>query len=223
MYIILLIALLPPFVILYYFIKSDKFIEPTGLIIKTFFLGILICIPAGEINYYLIWLPESQTGADLSFLAGFTEESLKFLALYLFIRNKADFNEPMDAIVYGILISLGFAAFENVDYVMSGSTEVESIFIGILRALTAIPMHASCGILMGYYFGIHSFKRDRLSLVKSLLIPMFFHAFYNYLAGISWLLMLVLLYFLISFALKMHRELFILQKVKNSEEEEKFL
>ena len=63
-------------------------------------------------------MPEANTGIDLSFLAGVTEETLKFLALYFYIRKKTDFNEPMDAIVYGTLISLGFASLENIEYTL---------------------------------------------------------------------------------------------------------
>ena len=51
-----------------------------------------------------------------SFIAGFVEEILKFLAIGLFL-GQVEFDEPMDAIVYGTLVSLGFATFENYEYV----------------------------------------------------------------------------------------------------------
>lgn len=216
------IALLPPFLILYYFIKSDKFPEPASLIIKTFIIGLLICLPAGELNHYLIWLPEANTGRDLSFIAGITEESLKFLVLYFYIRQKTDFNEPMDAIVYGTLISLGFASLENIQYVFSGESNAESYFIGILRAFTAIPMHAICGVIMGYYFASYIFLTKKYSLlIKSLLMPMFFHCTYNFLAGISFPLMLIFLIFMVRFGLAMHKEFVEIQKNKYLEEETK--
>jgi len=219
MYLLLSIAVIPPILIIYYIIKSDIFPEPTHLIVKTFILGALICLPAGQINYYLIVLPEVNIERDLTFLAGFTEEPFKFLVLYFFIKPKKDFDEPMDAIVYGVLISLGFAAFENIDYVLSGESANESIIIGIVRAFTAIPMHGSCGVIMGYYFGMHVFKGERLALYKSLIIPIFFHATYNFFAGSSILLMIVTLYFLISFALRLHKKLILEQESKRFEAE----
>tara|TARA_B100000767_G_C19671937_1_gene495659 strand:- start:219 stop:887 length:669 start_codon:yes stop_codon:yes gene_type:complete len=220
MYTILLIAIIPPILIIYYIVKSDKFPEPAHLIVKTFILGVLICFPLGLINTYLIWLPEASIGKDLSFLAGFTEEPFKFLVLYFFIKPQKDFNEPMDAIVYAVIISLGFATFENIEYVFSGESANESIMIGILRAFTAIPLHASCGIIMGYYFGMHVFNEEKLALYKSLIIPISFHAIYNFSTG-SLLLMLVTLYFLISFAIKLHKKLSSEQNLKRFEAERK--
>ena len=100
----LILTLAPPLLIVAYIIKADKFPEPTGLCISTFLLGCLLCIPAASLNSYFI--------PDLSYayLAGFTEETLKFAAIYFYIRTKTDFDEPMDAIVYGLAVSLGFSA-----------------------------------------------------------------------------------------------------------------
>ena len=45
------------------------------------------------------------------------------------------FNEPMDAIVYGVLVSLGFATFENITYVYQGNFEVDSFSLAIMSNL----------------------------------------------------------------------------------------
>ena len=125
---------------------------------------------------------------DMSFLAGFTEEPLKFLAFMLFIKANTEFDEPMDAIVYGTIISLGFATYENIEYVYLYNEEFSSLFIAILRAISAIPLHASCGVIMGYYIGLYVFKGDNKYIVQALLIPIFIHALYNYLTGFSGLI-----------------------------------
>ena len=148
----LLITIGAPLVIIAFIVYSDKFKEPLDLVLKTFFLGIFLCIPAGLLNDLLIQSP------DQSYFAGLTEESLKFLVLYFYIRPKAAFNEPMDAIVYGTIASLGFATLENLTYVYSGSPEVDSFTIAVIRAISAIPLHACCGIIMGYFFGLHAFS-----------------------------------------------------------------
>lgn len=206
-----------PLLIIFYVIKSDKFQEPVSLILKTFFVGVLICIPAAELNYFLIPTEE------FVFMAGFTEESLKFIALYFYIKPKKNFNEPMDAIVYGTIISLGFASLENITYVYTSIPEVEPLSIAILRGLTAIPMHATCGILMGYYFGMHAFRGGNINLAKSLMIPMVFHGTYNFLAGNSLILMFLFLVIMISFARNLHKQLIFLQTSKSFEEEKKLL
>ena len=156
----LILTVAPPLLIVAYIIKADKFPEPTGLCISTFLLGCLLCIPAASLNNYFI--------PDLSYayLAGFTEESLKFAAIYFYIRKKTDFDEPMDAIVYGTLISLGFATLENIYYVylLSDYFNSTEASLAILRAFTAIPAHGVFGATMGYFFMKYSFVKKQNNL-----------------------------------------------------------
>ena len=210
MYLTLFFTLGFPLLIIYYVIKSDRFQEPIKLILKTFFIGVLLCLPAGELNSVFI------STEELAFLAGFTEESLKFIALYFYVRPKKSFNEPMDAVVYGTIISLGFAILENINYVFGSNLGVEPLSIAILRSFTAIPMHATCGILMGYYFGMYAFRGGYIYLIKSLTVPMFFHATYNFLAGNSLILMFSCLVLMIIFAKNKHIEIAAMQQSKQS-------
>ena len=208
----LILTVAPPLLIVAYIIKADKFPEPTGLYISTFLLGCLLCIPAASLNSYFI--------PDLSYayLAGFTEETLKFAAIYFYIRKKTDFDEPMDAIVYGTLISLGFATLENFQYVYSAGNPD---FIATLRAFTAIPMHASCGIVMGYFFGKYLFSGTKSYLAMSLLLPIFFHSLYNFLCTYSTIGMFVLLFLLIRYCYFLHQSFVRDQQLKVLEEEPK--
>ena len=114
---IFIVTFLPPLLIILYFYYSDRFPEPKSSIIQVFFLGILITLPVGFINEIFIWSVEEETGQLLSYRAGITEEFLKFVCLYFFVSKRDFFNEPMDAIVYGVTISLGFATLENFEYV----------------------------------------------------------------------------------------------------------
>jgi len=216
MIITLLITIGAPLAIISFIIYSDKFKEPLDLIIKTFFLGIFLCIPAGELNYLLIQSP------DQSYFAGLTEESLKFLVLYFYIRPKTAFNEPMDAIVYGTIASLGFATLENLSYVYSASSDVDSLTIAIMRAISAIPLHASCGIIMGYFFGLHAFLGSRASLIKSLIIPISIHATYNYLTGFGFL-WFYFLFAVMLYAQSLHKKVSDLQLTKSMEQENKII
>ena len=213
----LLLTLAPPVLIVYFFVKSDKFEEPTSLILKSFFAGILLCFPAGSLNYYLIW--SSSDPNFFSFLAGIVEESLKFLVLFLYIKPKENFNEPYDAIVYGTSISLGFAALENLEYVYL-SYLGDPLIISIIRAFSAIPMHASCGVIMGFYFGLYVFRGERIQILKALLIPMSLHAIYNYFTNLGILFIFVLV-FMIFMSYKLFFKVKIKQQEKNKEEEHK--
>ena len=118
----LLITIVPSLALLLYFILSDKFKEPKLTVLGIFFLGYLICLPAGTLNDFSYKLLED--GTDLSKRLGYSflgpawcEELLKFSILYLIVLRRNEFNEPMDGIVYGVAASLGFATYENYDYV----------------------------------------------------------------------------------------------------------
>ena len=216
MYLTLLITVGVPLFIVFAIIYSDKFREPTDLVIKTFFAGVIICFPAAELNHLLI------PSYEYSYRAGLTEEMLKFLVLYFYIRPKSAFNEPMDAIVYGVLVSLGFATFENITYVYQGNFEVDSFSLAIIRAVSAIPLHATCGIIMGYFFGLYAFTHSKQFLIKSIIFPIGIHAIYNFLTSYDFFF----LYFLVAvmiYARGLHTELSELQSKKAREDETKVI
>ena len=153
------------------------------------------------------------------FIAGIVEESLKFLVLLFYVKPKEKFNEPYDAIVYGTSISLGFAALENLEYVYLSNYE-DPLIISIIRAFSAIPMHASCGVIMGFYFGLYVFRGERIQILKALLIPMSLHAIYNYFTNLGILFIFVLV-FMIFMSYKLFFKVKIKQQEKNKEEEHK--
>ena len=215
----LALTIIPSLLILLIFVRSDRFREPTHLIIFAFSLGLLICFPAGFLNNILIWgrdQPESYT-----YLAALTEEPLKFLAIFFFLKNKAEFNEPMDALVYGTAVSLGFATLENFSYVYTFNTDISSFEIAALRALSAVPMHAACGVVMGYYFGRYVFGGSKKMLINSLAIPILLHALYNYSTTYSLGVAILVLIGMVFFCDRLHRTFLREQGSKVSETEEK--
>jgi RsiW-degrading membrane proteinase PrsW (M82 family) len=219
MNITLFFAIGVPLIIASYIVKSDKFPEPNHLIIKTFIMGVLLIIPAGFLNNIFIW--SSATPDKLTFLAGFTEETLKFLTFYLFIKSRTDFDEPMDGVVYGVLISLGFATLENIEYVFYSAAD--PLFISILRAFTAIPLHAMCGVIMGFYFGRYAFTNNKSFLYLSLILPISIHAFYNFLTDISFFILLLYLILIFVFTKNLFLKLKQEQKNKPFEKENRLI
>jgi protease PrsW len=203
-----------PLGILAYVIYSDRFPEPISCILKIFFIGVLLIIPAGYFNEQLINSPSEM------FLAGVTEESLKFLAFLLFVSKKFQFDERMDAIVYGVVISLGFATYENYEYVYLYFPEIESLKIATLRVFTAIPMHAICGVIMGYHFGLRYFDNDSSHLWKALFLPMAVHASYNSFNS-NLTFTFVFITFAFFYANSLHKEFMSFQKQKKIEKEKK--
>ena len=65
----------------------------------------------------------------------------------------------MDGIVYGVTVSLGFATFENYDYVFYWAEEwgIDPYQMAVWRSYSAVPMHGLMGCIMGFYFGMYAF------------------------------------------------------------------
>ena len=180
---------LPSIILVYIFYTFDFFPEPKRLVIYTFLFGIFITIPAGYINVFFmdyidknfIYGSDSYNFFDNLIPGATVEEILKFLVLFFFCRKLKDFDEPMDGLVYGVAASLGFAAYENIEYVMYALNE-PSFEIATIRAYTAVPLHALCGIMMGFLITQSIFEKENnyLNLVLALFIPVGIHGLYNF-------------------------------------------
>ena len=96
-----------------------------------------------------------------------------------------DFNEPIDGIVYGVTISLGFATLENIYYVyfLSDYFGTTSQSLATLRSFSAIPAHGIFGATMGYFFMKYSFIKKQNNLALCLIVPILLHGIYNFFAA----------------------------------------
>jgi len=164
----------------------------------------------------------------VSFLGpAWAEELLKFAILYFIVIKRNEFNEPMDGLVYGVTVSLGFATYENYTYVYEWavtiakeenfSAEAFSYLVALGRSYSAIPLHGFNGAVMGYYFGMYAFTGNKNYLVFSLALPYLFHGFYNYLLFPNSMIIIIIL---VIFSLYLHRDLKKKQKLKIKEKEQ---
>ena len=176
---ILILAIAPPLLIVYYIYQKDKYDkEPKSLIIKSFLFGCLGIIPA---IFLEIFAEGMFTNLFLYVFIGiaFVEEGVKYFFLKKYLFNNKEFNEPMDGIVYAVMISLGFATVENIAYVFNN--QGQEINVAIIRMFTAIPLHAVCGVILGYFVGLAKFSNNRkILLYKGLFLATLVHALYNY-------------------------------------------
>jgi RsiW-degrading membrane proteinase PrsW (M82 family) len=149
----LFVALAPALLLLWIFQKMDaKRPEPPGSVRNVVLLGVASCIPAAIIEIAISAILGDASKAygrflDAFLVAGTTEEVLKLACVVLYLWKKPHFDEVMDGILYTAAASLGFAMLENVLYVGN------NLVIGLLRAFTAVPMHALVSGLMGYFVG----------------------------------------------------------------------
>lgn len=210
-YIILLTALLPIVILIYYIYHKDKKSpEPTGQLVKAFLFGVLsvplsfcMSIPLRQIGAYPAEATTISESISTAFFgAAIPEEIAKLFMLWLFLRKNRYFDEKMDGIVYAVCVSLGFAALENIMYLFSN---VETFLsVGIARAIFAVPGHFCFGILMGYYYSFAKFypKAPKKNKVLILFAPIIVHGLYdsilfiiNVTPAISGVLLIVFLVF----------------------------
>ena len=224
---LLFVTIFPSLLIVFFFVSSDKFKEPNKEIIKVFFYGILITIPAYFLNTYIgeIWYATNASeGLISSFLtAAPVEESLKLAVLYFFVYKMKDFNEPIDGIVYGVTVSLGFATLENIYYVylLADYFDTTSMALAIVRSFSAVPAHAVFGVFMGYFFMKYSFIKKKDNLFFAFIVPFVLHGCYNLFLSSNYYVALLLILISWIVALRMFSRLKKTQKNKKKEYEKK--
>ncbi len=193
----LLVAATTPvlIVIIYIYIKDKYEKESKRILLYTFLLGAILSIVITTILYLFfdLFLPLKnnfsiwQQFVKAFFVVALIEEFSKYIMVRYYAQPRKGFNEPFDGIVYAVMVSMGFAAVENIFYVLEGGMNV-----AIIRAFTAIPAHATFAILMGYYMGKAKFSNNKAKLnLIGLLLAVLFHGAYdfflfiNFIPGIS--------------------------------------
>lgn len=170
----------------YYYLKDQERPEPKKLIIDIFFLGFIYTIPVAFIEAILLHFYPSPTASPFLFcffkafvVAACCEEYLKLAIVKRYAYHNKNFDEVMDGIVYAIIASMGFACLENILYVLN-----RGIGVAFLRAITAVPMHALCSGMMGYYIGLAKFSetksKEKKYILKGLLIAIAIHGSYDF-------------------------------------------
>lgn len=202
------IAILPVVGLLSYIYNKDQHKEPTNVLAKTFAFGVLIIFPAIFLELFLEkYFPTKETSLSLIRLffnvfigVAVVEEMLKWLIVKLSVYKDKNFDESFDGIIYAVFASLGFGCLENIMYVFS-----YGVGTGIFRAITAVPLHACTGVIMGYFIGKAKLKKgtsDELAYIfLSMLIPTTVHAIYDFLLTVGkvsyvviWLVFTILVY-----------------------------
>ena len=186
-----LLAVLPAIVLLVVIYKADNIEkEPISLMAKVFGLGALTTISASileELGIFVLSMFFNSANGLYTFFEMFcvvalAEEAGKYFVLKKATWKNPEFNFSFDGIVYSVCASLGFATLENILYVFQGGLST-----ALLRCITAVPGHCIFGIFMGIYYGIAKsceLRGDeagkKLNLRKALLVPIFFHGFYDF-------------------------------------------
>ena len=181
-------ALLPAIALMLYVYKKDKAEpEPIGLVMRVFFLGAASGIVAGIVESILIggvegFMPDGLLRLFIEYFicVALVEELCKFGCLNT-VKKNPEFNYVFDAVVYSVAAALGFAALENVFYVLDGGLET-----ALVRAILSVPGHAADGVVMGVFYGLarqHELhgrtQKARTFYILSIALPVIEHGFYD--------------------------------------------
>lgn len=183
-------AVLPAALLLRYIYRQDRVEqEPIAVLWRLVLGGVLAAVLAtlleelGSGVFQRIVDPRNPHYVALfAFLVvALAEEGAKFFILRRRTWRSPDFNYRFDAIVYAVCVSLGFAAYENIGYLLNFGLSVAPI-----RAILAIPGHMSFAVFMGYFYGRSKLwdnrgdgQRALANQLVGVAAAVFFHGFYD--------------------------------------------
>jgi RsiW-degrading membrane proteinase PrsW (M82 family) len=197
---LIFVAVLPGLLISYLIFRLDRYEkEPRLALLICFGLGVVVTVPAMYLEHLfadLGWDAPTNFWLTLAFSfigIALVEELFKFLAVLIYPFGRRPFNEPIDGIVYTVMIGMGFATLENVLY--ADRFGLETLLV---RSLTAVPAHAAFAVVMGYYVGWAKFRLlERKSLLaKGFLLTVALHGAYDFFILqelYSWLILLAII------------------------------
>lgn len=209
-----ILAFLPGLLVCYIIYRLDKYErEPFLAMAFAYLMGAIATLPSVVLQrwgFSLIWPPMPDT--LLTFLQAFgtialNEECFKIAALLIAAYPWRFFNEPMDGIVYAVMVAMGFSSIENLAYAHEFGIET-----ALVRIVTAMPAHLVFAIITGFYVGKAKFLESGtarfVKISKGLFWAVFFHGLYDFLILQNWtewlyLLAVVGLYTSLYFAMRM--------------------
>ncbi len=178
------IAALPVLLICFFIFKIDKYEkEELWPLVITFLLGGLGTIP---LLFWESWVSTTALEQNINIwktlviaflIVAASEEFVKSLVVYVYPYHQSFFNERLDGIIYSATAAMGFASVEN--FLYAYQYDWTSVLV---RAFTAVPIHAAFGVIIGYYFGLAKFNKEKQwnYILRGLLIAISLHGLYDF-------------------------------------------
>lgn len=103
--------------------------------------------------------------------AGLLEELCKYFAGRAAIRKEGMIRTRMDAVICFAVVAITFEVLENILY---GQGDVVTALVRNL-----VPVHFSCGVIMGWYFGKSLATGKKVYRFAAVLVPAAIHTLYD--------------------------------------------
>lgn len=173
----------PAVIWLSFWLREDRLHpEPRSIVMLTFIAGMVAVPLAIPIERAV------NNGADLIsvfFMWAIIEEMLKFGVALLVAWRSGEVNEPVDALIYMMTASLGFAAAENALFLLEPITHGDitgSLITGNMRFVGASLLHTMSSALIGAFMAITFYKSKtikRVAILAGCVSAITLHAFFN--------------------------------------------
>jgi len=178
-------GIIPALFWLWFWLKEDKEKpEPKGILAICFILGmisVIFVLPIQKFIQINIHSPQLQ----IIFWAS-VEEIIKFLAVIIVLYKTAYINKPIDWPIFLITTALGFAALENMLFLIKpisvGQTTV-GFLTGNLRFLGSTLLHAVSSGVIGIAAGLSFYVggcRKKLNLLTGFMLAIALHSVFNF-------------------------------------------
>ncbi len=185
-------AVAPALLLLWLAVAADSRPEPPRVVLTAVAFGALAALIVGAVETALTEIPVSAspllgTIETSFFFVAIPEETAKIIVIAWIALRSRDFDEPMDGVVYGTAVGLGFAALENIFYLAG---DADWALLAIMRGLLTVPFHGALGAIAGAYIAMARFggalgannrdhhRRTRL-LLLAWLVPVVLHAVFD--------------------------------------------
>lgn len=162
------------------FIRREARRKSLNTLIGTFLWGLAAALPAMAVVLLSSWVsirsPWLAAGIAALAVTAAPEEILKLLVIRGYSARRPSFRDGRDGLVYGITAALGFGALENALYVVQGGWAT-----AILRAVTAVPMNAATGAILGYSVALACVApARRVPVLRGLCAAVLLHGAYDF-------------------------------------------
>lgn len=173
------IGIAPSLLWLYFWLKEDRYPEPHKTLFKTFLFGMLSVPFAIAFQYIVVYIlgydPRSLNISDLTgttlfiviFMWALIEEIVKFVASSEAALIRKEDDEPIDPVIYMITAALGFAAVENVLFILSplfGGDTLQALSSINMRFVGATLLHILASGIIGYSIGTTFYKKPAVQI-----------------------------------------------------------
>lgn len=182
-------GLLPSFVWLYFLLKEDaSHPEPKKLIALAFVAGMAAVVPVLFLEQYAkASLAGGSTALTLPVLTAWAliEELLKYSVAATFILWRNAVDEAPDYVVYMLTVALGFAAAENMLFLvtpLSAGQVAAGFFTGNVRFLGSTLLHVIASSALGFSLAFSSRSHPAVRMTAAaagLILAIALHTAFN--------------------------------------------